>query len=133
MGSSRAYWSDLAAAAKLCVGDDGERAKTCTNTRPTSTRLTKKSSPTRFPTRHWKLPRARRGGLTRRGGLGHCGNPAAASASDGPLPMTDDNNTAIDAIQIDEDILTYTVSDEALEAAAAGSVKGADSWLVASP
>jgi hypothetical protein len=32
--------------------------------------------------------------------------------------MTDDNNTAIDAIQIDEDILTYTVSDEALEAAA---------------
>ena len=47
--------------------------------------------------------------------------------------MTDDNNTDIDAIQIDEDILTYTVSDEALEAAAAGSVKGADSWLVASP
>ena len=32
--------------------------------------------------------------------------------------MTDDNNTAIDAIQIDEDILTYTVSDEALEDAA---------------
>lgn len=32
--------------------------------------------------------------------------------------MTDANNTAIDAIQIDEDILTYTVSDEALEAAA---------------
>jgi hypothetical protein len=32
--------------------------------------------------------------------------------------MTDDNNTAIDAIRIDEDILTYTVSDEALEAAA---------------
>ena len=31
--------------------------------------------------------------------------------------MTDDNNTAIDAIQIDEDILTYKVSDEALEAA----------------
>ena len=31
--------------------------------------------------------------------------------------MTDDNNTAIDAIQIDEDILTYTVSDEALEGA----------------
>jgi hypothetical protein len=26
-----------------------------------STRLTKTSSPTRFPTRHWKLPRARRG------------------------------------------------------------------------
>ena len=32
--------------------------------------------------------------------------------------MTDDNNTAIDAIQIDEDVLTYQVSDEALEAAA---------------
>jgi hypothetical protein len=32
--------------------------------------------------------------------------------------MTDDNITAIDDIQIDEDILTYTVSDEALEAAA---------------
>jgi hypothetical protein len=28
------------------------------------------------------------------------------------------NNTAIDAIQIDEDVLSYTVSDEALEAAA---------------
>jgi hypothetical protein len=38
--------------------------------------------------------------------------------------MTDDNNTAIDAIQIDEDILTYTVSDEALEAAA-GTERGA--------
>ena len=32
--------------------------------------------------------------------------------------MTDDNNTASDANQIDEDILTYQVSDEALEAAA---------------
>jgi hypothetical protein len=32
--------------------------------------------------------------------------------------MTDDSNTAIDAIQTDEDILTSTVSDEALEAAA---------------
>jgi hypothetical protein len=32
--------------------------------------------------------------------------------------MTDDNNTAIDAIQADEDVLFYTVSDEALEAAA---------------
>jgi hypothetical protein len=32
--------------------------------------------------------------------------------------MTDDNNTASDAIQIDEDILTYTVSDEAIESAA---------------
>jgi hypothetical protein len=32
----------------------------------------------------------------------------------------DDNNTAIDAIQIDEEILSYTVSDEALEAAAGG-------------
>ena len=38
--------------------------------------------------------------------------------------MTDDNNTAIDAIQIDEDILTYTVSDEALEAAA--GIEGID-------
>jgi hypothetical protein len=50
-------------------------------------------------------------------------DPAAAAASDGPLPMTDDNNTAIDAIQIDEDILSYTVSDEALEAAA-GTERG---------
>jgi hypothetical protein len=32
--------------------------------------------------------------------------------------MTDDNNTAFDANQIDEDVLTYTASDEALEAAA---------------
>jgi hypothetical protein len=32
--------------------------------------------------------------------------------------MTDDNNTASDAIQIDEDVLSYTASDEALEAAA---------------
>jgi hypothetical protein len=47
-----------------------------------------------------------------------------ASASDGSLPMTDDNNTAIDAIQTDEDILSYTVSDEALEAAA-GTERGA--------
>jgi hypothetical protein len=37
--------------------------------------------------------------------------------------MTDDNNTAIDAIQIDEEILSYTVSDEALEAAA-GTERG---------
>jgi hypothetical protein len=36
--------------------------------------------------------------------------------------MTDDNN---DAIKIDEHILTYTVSDEALEAAAAGTERGA--------
>jgi hypothetical protein len=35
--------------------------------------------------------------------------------------MTDANNTANDAIQIDEDILTYTVSDEAL---AAGTERG---------
>jgi hypothetical protein len=35
--------------------------------------------------------------------------------------MTDDNNTVIDAIQIDEEILSYTVSDEALEAAAGES------------
>jgi hypothetical protein len=34
--------------------------------------------------------------------------------------------------QAEEEILTYTVSDEALEAAA-GSVKGADSWLIAAP
>jgi hypothetical protein len=32
--------------------------------------------------------------------------------------LTDNNNTAIDAIQIDEDILTFAVSDGALEAAA---------------
>ena len=32
--------------------------------------------------------------------------------------MSDDNNTAIDAIQIDEDVLSYTASDEALEGAA---------------
>jgi hypothetical protein len=37
--------------------------------------------------------------------------------------MTDDNSTAIDAIQADEDILSYTVSDETLEAAAAGTEK----------
>jgi hypothetical protein len=34
--------------------------------------------------------------------------------------MTDDNNTASDAIQTDDDILTPTVSDEAIEAAAGG-------------
>jgi hypothetical protein len=39
--------------------------------------------------------------------------------------MTDDSNTAIDAIQTDEDILSDTVSDEALEAAA-GTERGAD-------
>ena len=39
--------------------------------------------------------------------------------TDGSLPMTDENNAAIDAIQIDEDVLSYTASDEALEAAAA--------------
>jgi hypothetical protein len=38
--------------------------------------------------------------------------------------MTDDNNTAIDDTQADEDILSYTVSDEALEAAA-GTERGA--------
>jgi hypothetical protein len=43
---------------------------------------------------------------------------APRQASDGPLPMTDDNNTAFDANQIDEDVLICTVSDEALEAAA---------------
>jgi hypothetical protein len=37
--------------------------------------------------------------------------------------MTDDNNTAIDGIQIDEDVLTYAASDEALEAAA-GTERG---------
>jgi hypothetical protein len=37
--------------------------------------------------------------------------------------MTDENNAAIDAIQIDEDVLSYTVSDEAIEAAA-GMVAG---------
>jgi hypothetical protein len=38
--------------------------------------------------------------------------------------MTDDGNTAIDDTQTDEDILSYTVSDEALEAAA-GTERGA--------
>jgi hypothetical protein len=38
--------------------------------------------------------------------------------------MTDANNTANDAIQIDEEILTYTVSDEGLEGAA-GTERGA--------
>jgi hypothetical protein len=37
--------------------------------------------------------------------------------------MTDDNNTAIDAIEIDEEILTPTLSDEALEATA-GTERG---------
>jgi hypothetical protein len=32
--------------------------------------------------------------------------------------MTDDNNTTAGLAQADEDILSYTVSDEALEAAA---------------
>jgi hypothetical protein len=41
--------------------------------------------------------------------------------------MTDANNTAIDAIQIDEDILAYTVSDEALEVAA-GTERGPTVW-----
>jgi hypothetical protein len=41
--------------------------------------------------------------------------------------MTDDNNTAIDAIRIDEDVLSYTVSDEALEAAA-GTEMGCSRW-----
>jgi hypothetical protein len=39
--------------------------------------------------------------------------------------MTDDNNTSIDAIQTDEDTLTYTASDEALEAAA-GTERGVE-------
>jgi hypothetical protein len=39
----------------------------------------------------------------------------AAAASDGSLPMNDDNT---DLDQVDEEILTYTVSDEALEAVA---------------
>ena len=43
-----------------------------------------------------------------------------------------DQQTDIELDQADEEILTYTVSDEALEAAA-GSVKGADSWMVADP
>jgi hypothetical protein len=34
--------------------------------------------------------------------------------------------------QADDEILTCTVSDEALEAAA-GSVKGADSWMIFAP
>jgi hypothetical protein len=39
--------------------------------------------------------------------------------------MTEDSNAAIDDSQTDEDILSYTVSDEALEAAA-GTERGAD-------
>jgi hypothetical protein len=35
--------------------------------------------------------------------------------------------------QADDEILTHTVSDEALEAAAAGSARRADSWLIAAP
>jgi hypothetical protein len=42
--------------------------------------------------------------------------------------MTDDNNTAIDDLQVDEDILTYTVSDEALEAAAGTERGGSNRW-----
>ena len=42
--------------------------------------------------------------------------------------MTDDNSTAIDATQIDEDVLYYTVSDEALEAAA-GTEGGARGFV----
>jgi hypothetical protein len=46
-------------------------------------------------------------------------DPLAVGVSERRItPMTDDNNTAIDAIQIDEDVLSYAVSDEALEAAA---------------
>jgi hypothetical protein len=44
--------------------------------------------------------------------------------SAGGSPMTDADNTDIDAIQTDEEILTYDLSDEALEAAA-GSERGA--------
>ena len=40
--------------------------------------------------------------------------------------MTDDNNTTAGLDQADEDILSYTVSDEALEAAA-GTERGAGS------
>jgi hypothetical protein len=39
------------------------------------------------------------------------------------LPMTDDNNTTAGLDQADEDILSYAVSDEALEAAA-GTERG---------
>jgi len=41
--------------------------------------------------------------------------------SEGSPPMNDANTTASDDIQFDEAILTYTVSDEALEAAASKS------------
>jgi hypothetical protein len=40
--------------------------------------------------------------------------------------MTDDNNTTAGLDQTDEDILSYTVSDEALEVAA-GTKRGANS------
>jgi hypothetical protein len=42
--------------------------------------------------------------------------------------MTDDNNTTAGLDQADEEILTYTVSDEALEAAAGtGGLPSSDS------
>src|SRR5262245_15719039 len=46
--------------------------------------------------------------------------------------LTDDNNTTIDAIQIDEDVLSHTVSDEALEAAAGteGGIKYCRSYAL---
>jgi hypothetical protein len=34
------------------------------------------------------------------------------------VPVTDDSDTALDAFQVDDEILAYTVSDETLEAAA---------------
>ena len=47
--------------------------------------------------------------------------------------MTDDNNTAIDAIQIDEEILTPTVSDEEIEAAAGGLLQQTIYTCVSAP
>jgi hypothetical protein len=72
-----------------------------------SNKLTKKSSSTQFPTKHWKLPRARR----------------RDSWLYTPLPrrsLTLAIADRIDPDQIDEDTLTSKVSDEALEAAATG-------------
>jgi hypothetical protein len=43
-----------------------------------------------------------------------------------------DQQTDIELDQADEEILTYTGADEALEAAA-GTVKGADSWMIFAP
>jgi hypothetical protein len=84
---------------------------------------------------HWKLLRARRGGptllLPREFVLTAslaAADPAAAAAAnevEQSIAMNDTSNTAAGLDQADEEILTYTASDEALEAAA-GIERGAD-------